>query len=142
MALNTGKKNVWRSWYVIPIPDTVITRVDSLGRNQPEKLIFTNRHGCPIGNVKIPLLDPSDVDHIEIPGVDHSDVYNIEIPGVDVDIQESQINEIVYPDIPPTDPAPIEPAPVHQVATAVEPIQYIQQVDPNLRRSIRFRTHT
>ena len=90
----------------------------------------------------IPGVDQYDVDNIDIPGVDPLEVNNIDIPGVDVDIQESQINEIVYPDIPPTDPAPIEPAPVHQVATAVEPIQYIQQVDPNLRRSIRFRTHT
>ena len=54
MALNTGKKIVWHSWDVIPMPDTVITRVNALGSDQPEQLIFTDRRGRPIGNVKIP----------------------------------------------------------------------------------------
>ena len=40
MALNTGKKVVRRSWDVIPMQDTVITRVNDLGSDQPEKLIF------------------------------------------------------------------------------------------------------
>ena len=35
MDLNTGKKIVRRSWDVIPIPDTVITRVNTLGSDQP-----------------------------------------------------------------------------------------------------------
>ena len=87
MELNTGKKIVWRSWDVIPIPETVITWVNALGNDQPEQFIFTNRRGRPISNVKIPGVDPSDVDHIDIPEVDLLDVDNIEIPGVDVDIQ-------------------------------------------------------
>ena len=71
------------------MPDTVITRVNALGSNQPEQLIFTNRRGRPIRYVKIPGVDTSNADHIEIPGVDASDidVKNIEIPGVDVDTQ-------------------------------------------------------
>ena len=102
MALNTGKKIVWRSWDVILMPDKVIMCVNALGRNQPEQLIFTNRRGRPIGDVKIPGVDPFDVDHVEIPGVDPSDFENIEIPGVDVDIKEPQVIEIVDPNIPPT----------------------------------------
>ena len=70
MALNTGKKIVRRSWDVIPMPDTVITRVNALDSDQPEQLVFTNRRGRPIGNVKIPGVDTSNADHIEIPGVD------------------------------------------------------------------------
>ena len=51
MDLNTGKKIVRRSWDVIPIPDIVITRVNALGSDQPEQMIFTDRRGRPIGNV-------------------------------------------------------------------------------------------
>ena len=54
MALNTGKKIVRRSWDVIQIPDTVIRRVNALVSDQQEQLIFTDRRGRPIGNVKIP----------------------------------------------------------------------------------------
>ena len=129
MALNTGKRIVRRSWDVIPMPDTVITRVNALDIDQPEQLIFTDRRGRPIGDVKIPRVDPSDAEHIEIQGVDASDidVDNIEIPRLDTDI-------------PPTDPAPIEPSAVHQADAAVELMPAIQQVEPELRRSIRIRT--
>jgi hypothetical protein len=42
MALNTGKKITCQSWDVIPMPDTVIARVNALGTDQPKQLIFTN----------------------------------------------------------------------------------------------------
>ena len=74
MALNTGKKKFQRGWDVIPMPDTVITRFNALGRYQPEQLIFTDRRGLTISDVKISGVDPSDGDHIEIPGVDTSDI--------------------------------------------------------------------
>ena len=109
MALNTGKKIVRRSWGVILMLDTVITCVNALGSDQPEQLIFTNRRGRPIGDVKIPGVEPSDAEHINIPGVDASyiDVDNIKILGVDVDIQEPQVIEIIDPNIPLTNTAPI-----------------------------------
>ena len=72
-----------------------------------------------MGDVKIPGVDASDVDHIDIAGVDPSEVENIEIPGGDVYIQEPQLIEIIDPDIPPTDPSPIEPAAVNQVTVTV-----------------------
>ena len=59
-----------------------------------------------------------------------------------MDIKEAQVIQIVDPDIPPTNPASIEPTPMHQVAAAVEPMSDIQQVEPELRRSSRVRTHT
>ena len=46
------------------MPDTVITRANALGSDQPEQLIFTNRRGCPIGDVEIPGVDTSNADHI------------------------------------------------------------------------------
>ena len=70
MALNTVRKIVRRSWDVIPIPDTVITRVNALGSNQIDQLFFTDRRGRPIGDVEIPGVETSNADHIEIPGVD------------------------------------------------------------------------
>ena len=74
MAINTGKKIVRRSWDVIPIPDIVITRVNALGSEQLEQMIFTDRRGRPIGDVKIRGVEPSDADHINIPGLDASDI--------------------------------------------------------------------
>ena len=143
MALNTGKEMVRHSWDVIPITYTVIMRVNALGSDQPEQLIFTYRYGHPIGDVKIPGVDTSNADHINIPGVDASDidVDNIEIPGVDVNIQEAQVIEIIDPDILPTDPDPIEPATVHQADAAVKMMPVIHQVEPELLMSSRVRTH-
>ena len=51
MALDTGRKITRRSWDVIPTPENVITRVNTLGGDQPELPIFTDRHGRPIGDV-------------------------------------------------------------------------------------------
>ena len=128
MALNIGNKIVRRISGVIPMPDTVITRVNTLVSKQPKQLVFTDRHRRPISDVKFSGVDLLDADLIEIPGVDSMDVDNIEIPGVNMDIQEPQVICVSYPDIPPTDPSYIELAPVHQVAAEVEPMPSIQQV--------------
>ena len=37
-------------WYMIPMPDTVIDRVNLLGKDQPEILVFTDRKGQIIGD--------------------------------------------------------------------------------------------
>ena len=124
------------------MPDTLITWVNALGSDQPEQLIFTDRHRRPIGDIEIQGVYPSDVDHINIPGVYTSHIDHIDIPGVDVDIQELQVVEIVDPDIPPTDPESIELAPLHQVDAAVYPMPAIQQVEPAICRSSRVRTQT
>ena len=60
MALNTGSKITRRSWDVIPIPDIVIDRVNTLGTGQPEILTYTDRHGRLIGDIEIPGVDPDD----------------------------------------------------------------------------------
>ena len=47
------KENYSASWDVIPMPDTVIAHVacvNTLGSDQPEQLIFTNRYGGLIGD--------------------------------------------------------------------------------------------
>ena len=70
MTLETGRKITRRSWDVIPTPDNVIARVNTLGGDQPDLPIFTDRHGRPIGDVEIPGVDfqpePAD-DTVNIP---------------------------------------------------------------------------
>ena len=51
LALNSANKKIWRSWDALPIPDTVIFRVNTLGGDQPGQLTFTYRHGKLIGDV-------------------------------------------------------------------------------------------
>ena len=81
------------------MPDTVITRVNALGSDQPEHLTFTNCHGQLIGDsdeAAIPDLDLDDDlikddDNIEIPGVEPA-----ELPGVDgADMQPNNAPQIV-----------------------------------------------
>ncbi len=130
MALNTGKKITRHSWTPVPMPDVSIARVNALGSDQPEQLIFTDRHGRLIGDVDIPGVDaPSDdADAIpgvdgdeggvdEVPGVDPEPVVDdaIELPGVDaVENEALQQVEIHDLDRSDQDPAPIEqdPAPI------------------------------
>ena len=49
MSLQTGQKIKGYNWDEIPIPQTVINRVNVLGKDQPEYFIFTNRKGRQIG---------------------------------------------------------------------------------------------
>ena len=158
MALNTGKKIIRRSWDVIPIPDTVIARVDALGADQPEQLIFTDRHGRLIGDVEIPGVDfDEDDEDPALPGVPE-DVDHVELPGVDVEGQVDpeeapQVVEIDDLDIPAIDPPHVEadavaPAgvPTETIAHAdvpaapAEPAPAALPATQGVRRSTRVRT--
>jgi hypothetical protein len=68
MDLNSGKKISRHSWYVIPMPDIVIDRVNALGHYQPQHMTFTDRHGRLIGDVEIPGVDDQEEDD-HLPGV-------------------------------------------------------------------------
>ena len=57
ITLNTDKKIIKRYQKTIPIPDTVIDRVNILGKNQPSQLIFRDRHGRFIGDMGIPEMN-------------------------------------------------------------------------------------
>ena len=120
MALNTGKKITRYSWDVIPMPDTVIARVNHLGRDQPEQLVFADRHGNVIGNNESAGVEPEyppdndeyqqpeAIDDASIPGVD----VDVEIPGVDAgadDVNQAPQVKIHAPNANvPDDPAPIQ----------------------------------
>ena len=56
MSLNTAKKIVRRSWDLIPMPETVIPRVNVLDVHQHKHLNFTYIHGHIIGVVEIPVV--------------------------------------------------------------------------------------
>ena len=141
-----GHKIIRRSWDVIPMPDTVIARVNALGHDQPEQLIFTDRRGRIMGDtdgtdVAIPGVDSDemdpdddsttvngvdlDVDNEDIPGV-----HPVELPGVDMEgvnmepLQHDHAADIVGIDdldTPAPDPPPIQVETVEPTATVNEP---------------------
>jgi hypothetical protein len=61
MSLQTGKKVTRTSWTELPMPRQVIERVHSLAVDQPEKLVFHDRHGRAIGdnssNIELSEID-------------------------------------------------------------------------------------
>jgi hypothetical protein len=108
---------VRRSWDVIPMPDVVIARVNSLGSDQPRQMNFTDRHGRLIGDIEVPGVDSDKEQEEHLPGVAPVINDDIEIPGVDVVGPEAldeapapqvEINDL---DIPQDEPALIEVAP-------------------------------
>ena len=60
MSLTTGASVTIYGWDTIPIPSSVIARVNRLGKDQPELLIFTDKKGRLIGEA-----EPTGVDGAE-----------------------------------------------------------------------------
>lgn len=117
------------------MPDTVIERVNTLGKDQPEQFIFTDRKNRPIGDVPAPgvapeypdLLDNNNEDPpapAENAGVDDDAV----IPGVDADPDsEDQAPQINFDDpLPIDDPTthdePVVPAPEPPIVDPTPPL--------------------
>ena len=149
MALSTGKKIVWRTWDMIPMLDTVIARVNTLGGDQPEQMIFTDRHGRLIGdnnNHAIPGVHFEEEDDNKIPGVDA-----VELPGVDMIVDEQDKEDPAPPivemydlDNPNTAPPLVETDQVHNDLPAPEQPTNAPTAVPvesqATRRSARIRT--
>jgi hypothetical protein len=96
LNLTSGQKITRRSWDIIPIPQTVIDRVNLLGKDQPEQFIFTDRKGRLIGDIE-PVdnddaYDPDTNEAVEIPGVDGDNI----VPQETVD--DGRITETVDDD--------------------------------------------
>jgi hypothetical protein len=90
-TLNTSRVITCWSWDVIPMPKSVVDRVNYIGRDQPMQPVFLNRAGNPIGdgdadyeedpvnptaNLPGEVIPEVAPDHVEITGVD--DVENAE----------------------------------------------------------------
>jgi hypothetical protein len=147
MALKSGKKIVHRSWDVIPMPDLVIDRVKALGRDQPQHMTFTDRHGRLIGDVEIPGVEDQEEDNDHLPGVVPVIADDIEITGVYLEGTETQDAvpapqvEIDDLDIHHADPAPIEVAPTQEEPRTETPAQVALPAQSHeLRRSTRVRS--
>ena len=63
MSHKSAKNITRRSWDTIPMPDTVIARVNEISCNEPNKFIFTDRIVCPVGDVETTGVD-RDTDYI------------------------------------------------------------------------------
>jgi hypothetical protein len=141
MALNTGKKITRQSWDVIPMPHTVIARVNALETDQPEQLIFTNRRRCQIGDVEIPGVmdfEEEDNDDAVMPVLDPVGIDGVKLPGVDVAGQAPQTVEINDLDIPQPNPPLIETVeePTVPLIEQDEPTQVAQPMESTgLQRS-------
>jgi hypothetical protein len=106
------------------MPDMVIAQVNALGRNQPEQLVFTNKHGRLISDSKIPGVDSNG------PEPNADDILDdVKLPGVDVvdTIQQEQQNqapqtiEIDDLDITEPDPSPIDELANEETVAVPEP---------------------
>jgi hypothetical protein len=149
MALNTVKKIVRRSWDVIIMPDLAIDRVNALGRDRPQQMTFTDRHGRLIVDIETPGVDADEDDDEPLPGVVLVIADDIKISGVDVEGTEAQDAvpapqvEIDDIDIPHDYPAPIEVSPTQeeQAPETPTPVALPAQA-PGIRRSTRVRSQT
>lgn len=89
LSIKTGEVIIRYSWTEVPMPDEVIDRVNHLGKDQPEQLIFTDRHGIAIGDhdpeitgvAERPAANVNGANDDKIPGVPADD---IELQGVDM----------------------------------------------------------
>ena len=92
-TLNTGSVVVRRDWIVLPMPQSVIDRINFKAKGQPALPIFTDRLGNAIGDSPVNADQPYEslesnekLPGVEIPETDHPGVDNDptdEIPGVD-----------------------------------------------------------
>jgi hypothetical protein len=72
------------------MPDLVIDRVNTLGRDQPQHMTFTDRLGRLIGDVEIPGGEDQEEYDDHLPGVVPVIADDIEITGVDVERTKTQ----------------------------------------------------
>jgi hypothetical protein len=129
------------------MPDIVIDRANTLGRDQPLRVTFTDRHGRLIGDVEIPGVEDQEEDDEHLPGVFPVIADDIEITGMDVEGTETQDTvtppqvEIDDLNIHHTGPAPIEVAPTREEPRNETPVPVaLPAQEPELCRSTIVRS--
>jgi hypothetical protein len=118
MSLRSGEKITRYSWTLLPMPDTVIDWVNTLGLKEPEFLSFAGRRGRPLGELNAPAVDPVDT----LTGVDHGLDAVLEPPSLITGVDEvTTIPMDELADAPTAelgnDPDPDEPEPPLVLAT-------------------------
>ena len=133
---------------MIPIPDLVINRVNTLGSDQPKLMTFTDRHGRLVGDIDIPGVDADEPDDVGLPDLPTVIDDAIEIPGVDDGLHNPQNIEINDLEPAEADQAPIEveteqEETVSEVeAATTTPVEQPAAQLPELRRSTRTKVTT
>ncbi len=144
MSLNSGKKITRRSWDEIPMPDTVIDRVNELGKDQPEYFVFTNRKGRRIGDVEIPGVEGAEIEAPQEIELENPVYENLEAPPP----QEAQEQDpiVPVPFEPGVDPVEAPEAPAHEDAIPDMGYDYPGAEGPDeipgVRKSTRVRVPT
>ncbi len=93
LSLNTNPIIARRTWTVLPMPQAVIDRVNSLAADQPSLITFLDRQGNEIGESDAEITPPQ-----------ISSPTEYEIPGVIADIAKTTgVNEAVN-DVEPNEP--------------------------------------
>jgi hypothetical protein len=99
LALDTGHTIIRHQWVALPMPPTVIDRVNLLGQREPAMLTFTDPHSQDIGDNNpqntdsVGFLDDNSIiihPAVEIPGVDRT-ADPAETAGVDPDFDVKPI---------------------------------------------------
>ena len=116
MSHKSAKNITRRSWDTIPMPDTVIARVNKISCNEPNKFIFTDRIVCPVGDVETTGVD-RDTDYInknkapQDPPCKFQETEEIEEepvikdPRIELNINhETPTGQVQAPKEPPEDP--------------------------------------
>ena len=85
MSLRSCKRITRYAWDELPMPDTVIDRINELGKGQPELLTFTDRKGRLIGDGDVELTGVDGEDNEALQDTDEA---------VEDDLDDS-VNEIV-----------------------------------------------
>jgi hypothetical protein len=159
MSLASGKVLSRRTWDQIPMPNSVITRVNELGKDQPELFIFTDRKGRPIGDIEPINLDGkydlNDDDPVEIPGVDRGEIQTPHNPvdeianEIDVTPHDNPVIDNdpgVEIDIVPNDNQELEPPLLEETTNETVAPTKIETVAPpeipGVRRSTRVKFQT
>jgi hypothetical protein len=104
ISLQTGRKVTRTSWTELPMPKQVIERVHALALEQPEKLVFYDRHGKPIGdnatNIDLAEFDTGAENNNPIESHEHeslqSETKEFEQDGIEEMSLHSVTHEVEY----------------------------------------------
>jgi hypothetical protein len=155
LSLKTGEVIVCYSYTEVPMPEEVIARVNNLSRDQPTKLIFTDRHGVPIGDHDVGISEvtggPIDNDigagvqanNAELPGVEDMGDDNEEHPLPDIfeaddappNVPNPELN--LNPELNSNEPNTVQPEPhlIEHNDEMPDAPALVQQIDDGNRRS-------